>query len=66
MFVGNVPNVIIACCILHNICEVHGDIFNDEWLEDLDLMQPDDAIVSTAIADGGTKRYLLVNYFENH
>ena len=21
-----------ACCTLHNICEVHGDIFDDDWL----------------------------------
>ena len=63
MFVGNVPNVTLACCILHNICEVHTNIFNDEWLEDLDLMQPDNATVSTATADGGTVRDVLVNYF---
>ena len=49
-----------------HICEVHGDIFNDEWLKNLDLMQPDDATVSTATADGGTVGDLLVNYFENH
>ena len=48
MFVGNIPNFILVCCILHNICEVHGDIFNDEWLEELDLIQPDDATVLTA------------------
>ena len=56
----------LACCILHNLCEVHGDIFNDDWLEDLDLMQPNDATVSTTTADGGTVTDLLVNYFENH
>ena len=28
----SVPNVILACCALHNICEVHNDSFNDEWL----------------------------------
>ena len=66
MFVGNVPNIILACCILHNICEVHGDVFNDEWMEDLDLAQPDVATVSTTTPDGGTVRDLLVNYFENH
>ena len=66
MFVGNVPNIILACCILHNICEVHGDVFNDEWMEDLDLAQPDVATVSTTTPDSGTVRDLLVNYFENH
>jgi len=66
MFVGNVPNAILACCILHNICEVHGDVFNDEWMEELELIQPDAATVSTTTTDGATVRDLLVNYFENH
>ena len=24
MAVKNVPKVVTACCILHNICEIHG------------------------------------------
>ena len=35
-----VPQVVTACCILHNLCEVHGDVFNDTWLEDPQLEQP--------------------------
>lgn len=26
-----VPTMILACCILHNMCESHGDDFKDEW-----------------------------------
>lgn len=26
------PQLIAACCIIHNICERHGDPFLDEWL----------------------------------
>ena len=26
------PEVAATCCVLHNICEIHGDTF-DEWLE---------------------------------
>ena len=31
----NVPNV-TASCVLHKtiLCEIHGDEFNEEWLED--------------------------------
>ena len=36
MIVRNVANVIAACCTLYNICEIHGDKFNDEWLEDVE------------------------------
>ena len=30
----DIPTVITACCVLHNICEVHRDEFNDAWLEE--------------------------------
>lgn len=23
--------MILACCILHNVCEAHGDLFRGEW-----------------------------------
>ena len=35
MVVENVPTVVGACCILHNICQIHGDTFNEEWLQDI-------------------------------
>ena len=31
MEITNVPNVIVACCILHNVCEIHGEEFDDEF-----------------------------------
>lgn len=34
MAVKNVPKVIAACCILHNICEIHGEVFDEKWLEE--------------------------------
>ena len=27
------PEVVAACCVLHNICEVHGDAFDEQWVE---------------------------------
>ena len=35
MHLSNVPKVITACCILHNICEIHGETFDNNWLEEL-------------------------------
>ena len=29
----SVPETIGACCVLHNLCQIHGDAFDDEWLE---------------------------------
>ena len=41
MYVHNVPVVAAAACVLHNICEIHHDQFNDAWLVDNDgLAQP--------------------------
>ena len=33
MDVDKVPNIITACCILHNLCEINREHFNDLWLE---------------------------------
>ena len=30
----NVAMIIMACCVLHNICEIHGEEIDDTWLED--------------------------------
>ena len=25
---------VTACCVLHNICEIHQDSFDQQWLDD--------------------------------
>ena len=40
----HVPVLIIACCTLHNICELHGDEFNSDWLSD-------DHVTNTSTSD---------------
>ena len=66
MHVNNVANVVLACCILHNVYDIHGHEFKEQWLEDLDIVQPDDVHVSTTTQDGGIVRDLLVNYLKHH
>ena len=40
MHINNIPTVIAACCVLHNMCEIHGETFNDSWLQgDVDTSQ---------------------------
>ena len=34
--VRDVPELVAACCVLHNMCEIHGDTFNEEWLESVE------------------------------
>ena len=36
MCIDNIPAVITCACILHNVCELHGDSFNDAWLRDVE------------------------------
>ena len=50
MLVKNVPTIVAAACVLHNMCEIHGDRFDDSWADDDgtdDLSQPDRSPHST-------------------
>ena len=54
MSVSNIPNIIMACCVLHNICGIHRDAFNEIWLDDVHSDQPTSsttAITSSAAED---------------
>ena len=56
MVIEHIPTVITACCILHNICEAHGDRFNEKWIEkhcDL-LEQPPSAGTTAVTSDAAT------------
>ena len=67
MEIAHVPQVVVACCILHNLCEVHGDTFNDTWLEDPRLEQPHSPSPSTIPASQAKAlRDCLVQYFCTH
>ena len=35
--VHDVSELVSACCVLHNICEVHGDTFDQEWIEGVEV-----------------------------
>ena len=41
--IKNVPTTVSAACVLHNMCEIHGETFDDSWVGDgsTDLAQPD-------------------------
>jgi hypothetical protein len=64
MDISRVPQVITACCILHNICEVHGDAFAETWLEGPDLMQPNPVTAPQAACSQAKQiRDILVQYY---
>ena len=35
--VENACNVIAACCVLHNYCEMQNESFDDQWLNDIHI-----------------------------
>ena len=66
----NVPHIVAACCILHNVSEIHGDTFNKAWIVEVDdtLEQPATVTVSETSSRGnrGTIiRDMLVEYFSS-
>ena len=67
MFVSNVPNVVAACCALHNIYEIHGDTFSDEWLQDIDAEDIAEGshhpTTTTGSEDTNEIRNTLMQYF---
>ena len=64
MGIDNVPHIITACCILHNMCEVHGDSFIELWLEDVDMStQPEVSHSSGYDTSAKTIRDVLVKYY---
>ena len=57
------PTLATACCVLHNICEIHGDNFDDEWLvpEAVVASAPQAA---TSAPSGDKIRAALCDYFD--
>ena len=63
----NVPNVVAACVILHNICEVFGDHFQSEWelLEGHNEIPADSSSTSRSQAASAI-RDALTQYLSNN
>ena len=65
----HIPDVIATACILHNMCEVHGERFNDAWLQAMAQSGGDSIDPSTSVCRDGRSerpkqvRDALVHYF---
>ena len=52
MSVSNVPMVVAACCVLHNFCEIHGEAFDDAWLDEPQSLLLEELSSSTQGSNG--------------
>uniref|UniRef100_A0A1A8DSD4 Uncharacterized protein n=2 Tax=Nothobranchius kadleci TaxID=1051664 RepID=A0A1A8DSD4_NOTKA len=65
-----VPTMILACCILHNLCESHGDAFKAEWqgeVSEAESPRPDHKpFLSTCMDQRNAEqvRSLFCDYFQ--
>ena len=66
MNIENIPCIVTTCCILHNMCEVHGDTFNELWMEDVDSSIQPVVTVGDNNANPNAKaiRDALVDYYK--
>ena len=66
-----IPTVISAACILHNICEIHGETFQECWFQDIQtsnaLQQPNVTATTANRTEERAKQVQigLVSYFNN-
>ncbi|XP_053116340.1 uncharacterized protein LOC128329348 [Hemicordylus capensis] len=51
----NVPLVIIACCILHNICESRNEAMQEGWEEGMDYADLPSSAVAASSSEGHTE-----------
>ena len=45
---------VTACCVLHNICEVHGECFSDNWLDDVNSRTYPSSVDSSNTTSNGS------------
>ena len=65
MSVRNVPSVIHACCILHNMLEIRKEMFIESWLDQCTVLAQPTSRAVVAIRNNRAKRIrdALVHYF---
>lgn len=61
-----VPIVVNACCVLHNMCEVHGDGFDDEWLNEEEEVSNSPSTIQSSMSTARSDaiRNALCDYFD--
>ena len=52
MCIDYISTIVIPPCVLHKVCEIHSETFNESWLEASAFPPP----ASTAVRDGSGDR----------
>ena len=66
--IEHMTTLVTACCILHNVCEVHQDSFDDQWLDDevqASCSTPSVAITTPSSATAIGIRNALCDYIDS-
>ena len=66
VLIRDVPKLVAACCVLHNICEIHGESFDEDWMKDVaDLTSASSNSTASASLDssGRDVRQALMTHF---
>ncbi|KAK6493735.1 protein ANTAGONIST OF LIKE HETEROCHROMATIN PROTEIN 1-like, partial [Huso huso] len=50
--VNLVKRMVLTCCMLHNICEKHGEYYSDDWAATLELAQPVHVLPERGVNEG--------------
>ena len=64
--VHDLPKLVAVCCVLHNICEIHQENFNEEWLDGVTdhTSVSSHSMTSASVDDSGRDiRLALMRYF---
>ena len=64
--VKDVPELVTACTVLHNICEIHSESFDDEWLNGVDNSKRSSSTTINYTESGVTIREAFMAYFQEH
>lgn len=59
--INRIPYVVIACCVLHNICILNDDLFEADNEENEDMVAVPAAPVDADRNEGARKRNNIVN-----
>ena len=66
MKIDKMCNVVTACWILHNICEIHQDEFDEEWFEEVEESSgpsSSGSLLLPSSSAAATVRNALADYF---